>query len=73
MIDRAVSRMIQGASVSQTEARLPLGPVKEPLYLRSWGDDYPYLPGEARALSSCLPVQADSPAQVLIMRMNRLI
>jgi hypothetical protein len=73
MIDRAVSRIMEGISLPQVEETPLLGPVKELLYLRKWGDDYPYLPGESCALSSCLPVPADSPAQIVIRRMNRLV
>jgi len=73
MIDRAVSRIMEGITIAQMEERPLLGPVKELRYLRQWGEDYPYLTGESRALSSCLPVPADSPAQVAIRRINRLV
>ena len=72
MIDRAMFQVMVGVSVPPVEERPLLGPVKTPLYLRKWGDDYPYLPGESRGLSSCLPVPADSPAQAVVRRIYRL-
>ena len=66
MIDRAMLHIRVRIPLVQVEEKLLLGHVKQVLYLREWGEDYPYLTRGSCPRPSCLPVSADSPGRALI-------
>jgi len=43
---------------------------RSPMYLRSWGNDYPYLDEYKNCVQGCLPIPENSKAQRLIRRLN---